>query len=166
MDRTSGLALDHAVEKGKFNVVKMLLEHGANPHQGETEDTDLDWRKFMALLIRYGTDVNSVTFGAGTPLTAAVEYQMWDVTEFLLERGADAMIKKPVIKLDAFAIAAKNSGFAWESEQAGEYMDYLCKPSTTVEDTDILELPEWVKNNPLTPIIEKVRKRSESSMEE
>ncbi|KAK1857063.1 cnpv019 ankyrin repeat protein [Colletotrichum chrysophilum] len=190
MDRTSGLALDHAVEKGQFNVVKMLLEHGANPQyarplqrvvrlrhqrlvsyapadsQGETEDTDLDWRKFMALLIRYGTDVNSVTFGAGTPLTAAVEYQMWDVTEFLLERGADARIKKPVIKLDAFAIAAKNSGFAWESEQAGEYMDYLCKPSTTVEDTDILELPEWVKNNPLTPIIEKVRKRSESSMEE
>ncbi|KAJ0280627.1 hypothetical protein COL940_006124 [Colletotrichum noveboracense] len=144
MDRTSGLALDRAVEKGQFNVVEMLLEHGANPQ----------------------ADVNSVTYGAGTPLTAAVEYQMWDVVEFLLERGADARIKKPVIKLDAFAISAKNSEVAWESEQAGEYMDYLCKPSTTVEDTDIIELPEWVRNNPLTPIIEKVRKRSESSTEE
>ncbi|KAF3807024.1 hypothetical protein GCG54_00007279 [Colletotrichum gloeosporioides] len=190
MDRTSGLALDHAVEKGQFNVVKMLLEHGANPEyarplqrvvrlqhqrhstcapadsQGEKEDTDLDWRKFMNLLIRYGADVNSVTFGAGTPLTAAVEYQMWDVIEFLLERGADARIKKPVTELDAFAIAAKNSGLVWESEKAVEYMDCLCKLTTTMENTDILVLPEWVRDNPLTPIIERVRKRSEPSTED
>ncbi|KAH0428989.1 hypothetical protein CcaCcLH18_08742 [Colletotrichum camelliae] len=187
MDRTSGLALDHAVEKGHFNIVKMLLEHGANPEyarplqrvvrlrhqrlatcapadsQGGKEETGLDWRRFMELLIRYGANVNSVTFGAGTALTTAVEYQMWDIVEFLLERGADARIKKPVTELDAFAIAAKKSGVAWESEKAVEYMEYLCKPSTTVEDADILELPEWVRNNPLTPIIKKIRKRSESS---
>ncbi|KAL0943366.1 cnpv019 ankyrin repeat protein [Colletotrichum truncatum] len=193
MDRTSGLALDRAVDKRSFGVVKMLLEHGANPayahplqrvihlHRdhlaadteqaytdGHTKEDDAQWRQLIDMLLLYGTDINAVTYGGGTALTSAVAQKMWDVAEFLLERGADPRIKKPVLNLDAFAIAAKDAGTVWDAMRVSEYVSYLCESGDrTSYDTDVPPAaPEGVRENPLVPIVEGVKRRRKNVSKE
>ncbi|VUC26010.1 unnamed protein product [Clonostachys rosea] len=128
MDRKSSLLLDIAVERDSFAVVKLLLEHGANPKysrplarmirkRGEylsSRGTEDDWRPLMQMLLNYGADINAVSYGGGTALSAAVHRGRWDAVEFLLQNGADGRVVIPVTKEDSFAIAAKLTKVDWE----------------------------------------------------
>ncbi|KAF4498121.1 ankyrin repeat domain containing [Fusarium agapanthi] len=75
MDRTSGLALDRAITKSPSIVVRMLLEHGADPkysrpshgiierlHSHPIPGAQQKWRPLMAMVLSYGADINAVPY--------------------------------------------------------------------------------------------------------
>lgn len=175
MDRTSGLALDRAVEKGSFNTVQMLLDHGAKTQyarplqrvierhaEQQQKQLESQWRPLMEILIRHNTDVNGKTYGAGTPLISAVAKKMWDIAEFLVESGADPRIKHPISGLDAFAMAAKGAGIPWETEgDIDHYLSRLCGGTSLPDPGDSATAPalEMVRRNPLVQIVEEVKAR-------
>jgi hypothetical protein len=172
MDRTSGLALDRAVKTGNSTVIQMLLDHGANPrysrplhgviqrHKDQGDATSGDWRSLMETLLEHGADVNGVTYSGGTPLTRAVANQMWDIAEFLLERGADPRRVQPASGLDAFGTAAKQARVAWEeTEEVKKFLSWLCDPEAKSILEDPSFVPEGVRQNPLVGIIARTNKK-------
>ncbi|CAM1503198.1 Fc.00g079740.m01.CDS01 [Cosmosporella sp. VM-42] len=175
MDRASGLPLDRAVESGGFSTVQMLLEHGANPkyarplhrvverrHPRDSPEPDLnyDWRPVMEMLLRYGADINAVTWGWGTALHVAAFKKAWDIAEFLLEHGADPRIKSPSSKIDSFASAAKYAGVDWdEAEEVKKYLNYLCDAKSISDDGGAPPIHEETRKNPLVAILERVKRR-------
>lgn len=170
LDRTAGLALDLAAEKGSLSTVRMLLEHGANANYARqleravrrraAQPDEDDWRPLMEMLMRHGADVNAVTYRGGTALTAAVSRGMADVVDFLLEHGADPRVRKPVTQRDAFAIAAAGAGVAWEeTEEAAEYLARLCDAETILHRGDAALVPDEVRRNPLVLSLERIKMR-------
>ncbi|KAF2680040.1 hypothetical protein K458DRAFT_421852 [Lentithecium fluviatile CBS 122367] len=172
MDRTSGLALDRAVKHGNFAVIQMLLEHGADPRysrplhelirlrrdrRATAPDAEDDWRLVMEILLRHGAEINAVTYGAGTPLVSAVANNMWDIVEFLLERGADPRRTQPSTGLDAFAVAAKGAGSPWEEkDDVKEFLDWLSDPNSRSDGGEASRVPNGVLENPLVKIVARV----------
>ncbi|XP_024311068.1 ankyrin-1 [Brachypodium distachyon] len=94
-----GAPLHLAVARDHVEVVKVLLEHGANPNRvanhifsplmmaccGEALNC-------MKLLIEAGADVNAHGYSGPTPLTEVVEDGLTDFVNLLLEAGADPNI--------------------------------------------------------------------------
>jgi cytochrome c len=90
-----------AIQKNKPGLVKLLLEHGANPNQGPGVSPlfvaiDMGNLENVKLLVEYGADVHqSRQFGAPggmlinqTPLSAAKMKNDTEIVEFLQEKGA------------------------------------------------------------------------------
>ncbi|CAH0051743.1 unnamed protein product [Clonostachys solani] len=176
MDRTSGLLLDMTVEKHSFAVVKLLLEHGADVrysrplarvvrYRGEylrSLGLDDDWRPLMEMLLSYGADINAVSYGGGTALSAAVHRGRWEVVEFLIQNGADGRAVTPVTKEDSFAVAAKCAKVEWEvTEQLKESLDCLCDLDSSSVASHML--PPGVDQNPLVKILLKVKTRRDEA---
>ncbi|KAM0081756.1 hypothetical protein ACKRZS_006083 [Fusarium odoratissimum] len=169
MDRTSGLALDLAVEKSPMAVVEMLLEHGAHPeysrplhgaikrlHCYPIPGAQIDWRPLMEMALSHGADINAVTYSGGTALSRAVHHQNWEIVEFLVEQGADPFVKGPASKEDSFDSALKFEDQPWQrSEEVESYLRGLMGGSKL----EIGEVLEEARKNPLVRIIEKVKSR-------
>ncbi|KAK7216185.1 hypothetical protein V2G26_004188 [Clonostachys chloroleuca] len=176
MDRTSGLPLDIAVEKHSLAVVKLLLEHGAEVrysrplarlirYRGEylrSLGLDDDWRPLIEMLLSYGADINAVSYGGGTALSAAVHRGRWEVVEFLIQNGADGRVVTPVTKDDSFALAAKGAQVEWEiTNELKEYLDYLCGSDSSSIASRVP--PPGADQNPLVKLFMKVKtKRDET----
>ncbi|KAF5621126.1 ankyrin repeat domain protein [Fusarium tjaetaba] len=171
MDRTSGLALDLAVEKSPTIVVQTLLEYGAHPrysrplhgvvkrlHCHSIPGAQQEWRPLMTMVLSYGADINAVTYSGGTALQRAVHNKNWDIVEFLIERGANPFTKCPASKEDSFDDASLGlEDQPWRRSQ--EVKEYL-KRLTSGSKLEIgEEAPEEVRDNPLVQIIQKVRRR-------
>ncbi|KAG5786731.1 hypothetical protein H9Q69_014190 [Fusarium xylarioides] len=124
IDRTSGLALDVAVEKSPMIVVQMLLEHGAHPqysHRVETADGDG---------LEPGAETNARTYSGGTALSRAVHHENWEIVEFLIEKGANPFVKCPAYKHDSFDSALKFEDQPWRrSKEVKEYLKGLMSGS-------------------------------------
>lgn len=94
-DSNQSTALVYAVENNNSEMVKYLLDHGANANKGSP--------LFMAetveiaqLLIDHGADVNTPLespFGKITPLSIAIISRNVDIAEFFLDHDANPNIK-------------------------------------------------------------------------
>lgn len=169
MDRTSGLALDQAVTEGSMNVVQMILDHGAHPqysralhgvikwlHENPSPEAQEGWRPFIEKLLRYGAEINAVTWMGGTALTRAIRNKNREINEFLIERGANPKIKTPAMGKDSFDSAMKFEEQPWErTEEVKDYLQHLTS-SSTLEDYP--PAPEEAIQNPLVQIIEEMRR--------
>ena len=62
-------------------------------------------------LLAQGADPNGIGYDSGTPLMAAVNYQLIDATKLLLENGADANLASPLTGETPLHVAALR-GFA------------------------------------------------------
>ncbi|XP_048528378.1 putative ankyrin repeat protein RF_0381 [Triticum urartu] len=94
-----GTPLHLAVAKDHVEVVKVLLEHGADPNRVANHVFSPLMMavcgkalKCMKLLIEAGADVNVHGYSGPTPLTEAVDDGLMDFVMILLEAGADANI--------------------------------------------------------------------------
>ncbi|XP_037423387.1 putative ankyrin repeat protein RF_0381 isoform X3 [Triticum dicoccoides] len=94
-----GAPLQLAVAKDRVEVVKLLLEHGADPNKLVNHIlTPLlmavirNSLKCMKLLIEAGADLNARGNSGPTPLTQAVDDGSTDFVKLLLEAGADPNI--------------------------------------------------------------------------
>lgn len=87
------------VGENQDEIAKTLLEAGANPNDvtASNNESALEWAiqagnpLVVKTLLDYGADVNLI--GYVTPLIAAVRKNDKEMTQFLLQRGADASIK-------------------------------------------------------------------------
>ena len=94
---TGETPLHVAAEKGHVEVVKLLLEHGANPNARDmygVTPLHLAARKghveITKLLLEHGADPNAKEkLGGETPLYWAVVHDRIDTAKLLLEHGAD-----------------------------------------------------------------------------
>ncbi|KAF5684494.1 ankyrin repeat domain-containing protein [Fusarium circinatum] len=176
MDRTSGLALDLAVEKSPMIVVQMLLEYGAHPqysrpphgaikrlHRHSVPGAEEDWRPLMEMALNYGAEINARTYSGGTALSRAVHCEDWEIVEFLIEKGADPFVKCPSSKHDSFDSALKFEDQPWQrSKGMKEYLKSLMS-GTKMEIRG--EAQEEARKNPLVRIIEKVKSRDMARLE-
>ncbi|KAF5710350.1 ankyrin repeat domain-containing protein [Fusarium mundagurra] len=176
MDRTSGLALDLAVEKSPMIVVQMLLEHGAHPqysrplhgaikrlHCHSIPDAQTDWRPLMEMALRYGAEINARTYSGGTALSRAVHLENWEIVEFLIEKGADPFVKCPASKHDSFDSALKFEDQPWQrSKEVKEYLKGLMSGSKLEIGGEAIE---EARKNPLVRIIEKVKSRDAARLD-
>jgi ankyrin repeat protein len=101
--------LYNAVMKQQADVVKKLLEQGADPNKRHAGASPLSQAAFqgnipvMKELIQHRADVNYNDYvGAGSPLLLAVEQEKLEAVELLLEHGADPSIE------------AKFHGYPWD----------------------------------------------------
>jgi ankyrin repeat protein len=96
-DGTYLCALERAARRGDVNMLKILLDHGANIncHGGGRRAGALQnaasWGHKLAveLLLERGADINVQTSKYGTPLQMAILAGQKPVVELLLDRGAD-----------------------------------------------------------------------------
>ncbi len=100
LDALSDTPLHYACEYGHSDVVRLLLEHGANMSLSDDNDwTPLDraceqgFPNIVRLLLDHGAEVNDWDEGGRTPLHVACLYGRSDVVRLLLEKGADVNAK-------------------------------------------------------------------------
>jgi ankyrin repeat protein len=100
-----GKTLHWAVLRGGSDIVKILLDHGADVNA----KTDFGWTALHCALfgngyaiaycdiaeqlLAHGADVDATNNGGWTALHLAADHKKKDVAELLLEHGADAHIK-------------------------------------------------------------------------
>jgi hypothetical protein len=90
-DTAGNSALSQAVQNDFHTSVRLLLEHGANPHlQGSGDlllsEADLENRQ---LLLKYGADINATTETGRTALMQAAGWGTKEDVAWLLQHGAD-----------------------------------------------------------------------------
>lgn len=96
-------ALVSACGRGDFDLVKLLLEKGANANSRGMYDTAMfyvdkehrseeDCIKLMKLLIEYGADVNARGKHGDTVLLRALRGKRFAVSKFLLKNGASVFV--------------------------------------------------------------------------
>lgn len=177
LDRRSGLALDLAVVRGSVDVVRMLLEHGANPKYSRpfwslvcqrggrlqrSPEAAEEWRPIMDLLVKYNSDVNGTNYGGGTALSAVIFRKRWDIVEYLLENGADPRVKTPCNGKDSLSLAAEKDDLKWEdSDEVQRYVsDFLSTRDGEFKETTP---PEGALQNPLVQVMERVLEKRKAS---
>lgn len=104
-----GIFLHAAVEDGKYNAAKVLLEHGArtdkrvwaghtalqlalNTIEGSTTSASPEQLRMAQLLLDFGADINRPDENKRTPLALACWMGNVEAAQFLLDRGADPKI--------------------------------------------------------------------------
>ncbi|UCF99096.1 MAG: ankyrin repeat domain-containing protein, partial [Spirochaetaceae bacterium] len=95
-----GTILHTAVMRGECNIVKVLLESGANAHALDAAtETPLhlaasrDNREITTLLIKYGANIDYQNHYGKFPLQLAAFEGNMDIVELLLANGADLSLK-------------------------------------------------------------------------
>ena len=91
-----------ASQEGQVEIVRMLIEHGADvTSRNEDEETPLhvvsnpfsakSWRfaRVASILLKHGADVNAKNVDGLTPFRLASQRGFEDITDVLLEYGAD-----------------------------------------------------------------------------
>ncbi|KAJ5094789.1 hypothetical protein N7456_010650 [Penicillium angulare] len=94
-------ALLVACERGDDNLVKLLLECGANPATPDDENRSPIWcaaqnghSKVVRLLIDYGSNITARNSRGWTPLNIASDRGHFDTVTILLESGADFSVRQ------------------------------------------------------------------------
>lgn len=93
--------LHHAVEVGKYDIVKFLIERGADVNLAGGQHTPplhqaikINQGDIAELLIDAGADVNLVNHISMPPLHYAIEADHGHMVELLIERGADVNLAR------------------------------------------------------------------------
>ncbi|KAN0142112.1 Ankyrin repeat-containing domain protein [Lactarius tabidus] len=101
-DTIFATALHYAAFNGRFGIVQLLLDHGANPNaeneQGRTPLDSVTRGEYKSrehgvsiarLLLELGADVNAQENNKFTPLHWATFYGKFEIVQVLLDRGAN-----------------------------------------------------------------------------
>lgn len=99
VDATKVLPLFHAIQNGKKDLVKILLEHKADPNQsllsGQSPlntaivSQHRNALKIVTLLLEKGADATKIDDHGRLPLTTALVTGQKTIIELLLKKGAD-----------------------------------------------------------------------------
>ncbi|WP_339045825.1 ankyrin repeat domain-containing protein [Candidatus Mesenet endosymbiont of Agriotes lineatus] len=83
--------LDHAICKKYKEIVRLLLERGANANLTDSVFSAAynGCSKIMELLLRHGADVGAIGNFGDTPLHIAAEFGHTEIVKFLLDRGVN-----------------------------------------------------------------------------
>jgi len=93
------MPLHYAAWKGNVEIVKLLLDHGADLHATIVEQSVIHFAarsgnvEVISILLDKGADVNAKGFMEATPLMYAAARSDLIMARFLLERGADIQQK-------------------------------------------------------------------------
>jgi ankyrin repeat protein len=107
-------ALGLAISNYPVDVVRTLLEMGANPNKEATHLLPLVWAsydekiEYLRELLKAGGDPNFRQWNGLTPLHAAVTHGQYEAVKLFLESGADPKIKGPH-KKDSIQLARKDN---------------------------------------------------------
>lgn len=95
-DKCDRTLLHYAAYRGRFNVARLLIDHGADVNaKDDNGRTPLHYATFMGyfdivkLLIDHGADVNAVDRYGVTPLHFAARKGYLGIAKLLIEHGAD-----------------------------------------------------------------------------
>jgi ankyrin repeat protein len=94
-------ALGHAIKNYPLEIVKTLLDMGANPNQETTHLLPLVWVSYddeiecVKILLNAGANPNLPQHNGVIPLHAAVRRGQYQVVKLFVESGADPKIKGP-----------------------------------------------------------------------
>jgi ankyrin repeat protein len=89
-----------ACSGGSSEIVKLLIENGANVNQAEESEfhTPLMYasgdREIIELLLKHGADVNAEDDYNATALTRAAESGRFEIVKLLLEHGANPGVRE------------------------------------------------------------------------
>lgn len=104
-DDEDDISLEFAIDNGNYKMVKLLLEHGSNPHFTRDQSNSYNpamvkaaegSTDIMEILFKYGVDINAVGYDNNTPLHQIIKYgddKKNANIEFLLKHGASLDIK-------------------------------------------------------------------------
>ena len=93
------LPLNFAIKHNKFELVKLLIENGADINLSDNIDSPLTIAiakqdvNLISYLIKKGVDINRVDDQGNTPLVYAIEQQQFKVIDLLLENGVKLDVK-------------------------------------------------------------------------
>ncbi len=95
-DANRGYPLLFAMDKGRINIVKILIEAGADPNEADNfghsalmEAAMLGYTQTVRLLLKAGADINHADHEGNTALIWAATRGYIDIVKMLIERGAD-----------------------------------------------------------------------------
>ena len=133
-----GTALLDACLRGRLDVVRLLLELGADiddsNHNSLIEAYLFRRINVVKLLISYGADVNARNHNGHTSLGRACMYDFDDVAAVLLDHGADVylLIPQGLNKLNPFIIASMNGNVSTIKLllDRGADINYICDGCT------------------------------------
>lgn len=117
VDKDFSLLLHLAAESGNVEIVKILIDNGADINAlTNLGDTPMDRAiifnniNVVELLLEEGFEINKSINGKTTPLCVAVVFNKLSIVEFLLKNGADATFKNKVGETPLhFAISASTT---------------------------------------------------------
>jgi len=122
--------LMYAIKKGHSEIVKLLLDHGANIEaKNEEGNTTLgfaasmykDDPQIIKMLLDYGADINARNNEGATPLINAVKNHNFKSAIFLIDKGADTFIKNN----EGETILSLAENIVHEHNNKGEWSDFV-----------------------------------------
>jgi len=126
------MPLHYAAWKGNVEIVKLLLDHGADLHETIVEQSVIHFAarsgnvEVVSFLLDKGADVNARGFMEVTPLMYAAAGNDLKMARFLLERGADIQ-QKDIQGFTALYNAVENG--------SPEIIDFLISRGANVNET-------------------------------
>lgn len=145
IDVAWGQALCHAAEKGKKEIVELLLAAGVKvdveDHKGRTPfllASEYGHFEIMKLLLDVQTNINKQDCYGYTALMNVVSYNNYDIIQYLIEHGADHTLQKAIhhandkTALDIARLDKKDSKII----QFLENLDRLIDPGCTHKPLD------------------------------
>lgn len=116
--RTNALCI--AIREGKDNVVKLLLEKGANPNTDADCDVNYPmhyiisfWQSnvmlILRLLVEYGADIDAEDEHGATAVVRAQMQENFDAVAFLLDKGAKSSYTVPQLGVSSMLHLAVDS---------------------------------------------------------
>lgn len=160
-----GTPLHFAAARGKIGVMKVLLEHHADPNKvSEIGGTPLSETlcatekglpesislKCVKLLVEAGADVNPTK--TATPLVIAATYGLTDCVKYLLKAGADPNIPRSCCGTKPIQLAAISG-----SRKLVELLFPLTSPIRSLPNWTVEDIMAHTDSKPLKPTVKPVK---------
>jgi len=161
LDKHGMTPLNHAIQNQNHDMVKLLIESGANPNVGgpllrAISNIDLP---MCELLVELGADVDQVDASTGfSPLHAAAQDGLESIVRFLLGCNADCTYKRDLEHETAIMKAKKNGHYTIVKMIDSHFRSKVDMPicenrveNDTLPDDGANKLPDIISEPKVTP---------------